>query len=380
MSMSDEELRAKSLIAGDILVCEGGDVGRSAVWTGGLDPVSFQNHLHRLRPFDGRMVPRFLVFFLQSAFTQLGIFEGAANDTTIPNLSRNRLFALEVPVPPIKEQLAIVNVLACVREALKLEAGILERTKELKQVAMRELFTRGLRGEAEKESVVGRVPASWEITELGALCSAGRGRIQTGPFGSQLHAYEYQADGIAVVNPTHLEGNRINHTNVPRVSAETGARLDRHVLQRGDILFARRGEIGRLGLVGETETGWLCGTGCFLVRVDHPGIVNAFLARFFSREDVVSWLSAHAAGAIMPNLNGVVLGRLPVAIPTLSEQDEIVAILNAIDEKIDLHRKRRSVLEDLFKSLLHKLMTGEIRVSDLDLSALEQTTTAQASA
>jgi type I restriction enzyme S subunit len=57
-------------------------------------------------------------------------------------------------------------------------------------------------------------------------------------------------------------------------------------------------------------------------------------------------------------------------LPPLDEQHEIVTILDAIDRKIDLHRQKRAVLEELFKALLHKLMTGEIRVADLDLSAL----------
>jgi len=294
-------------------------------------------------------------------------------------LSQDDLRSFELPVPDLPEQRDIAAVLDGLVTAKDAEASAFKKTEQLKANAMRELFARGLRGEAQKESSVGRVPASWELSDLGTLCSVGHGRIQTGPFGSQLHAHEYELDGVAVVNPTHLDGNRINHERVPRVSVNTVARLRRHVLEAGDILFARRGEIGRLGLVGKAETGWLCGTGCFVARVDHSKIVNAFLARFFSRDEVVSWLSAHAAGAIMPNLNGVVLSRLPVAFPTLAEQREIVEILDAIDQKIDIHKKKRAVFEDLFKSLLHKLMTGEIRVSDLDLSALQETTPVQVS-
>lgn len=55
----------------------------------------------------------------------------------------------------------------------------------------------------------------------------------------------------------------------------------------------------------------------------------------------------------------------------MEEQQEIVDILDVIDRKIDLHRRKKALLEELFKSLLHKLMTGEIRVDELDLSALE---------
>ncbi len=59
-----------------------------------------------------------------------------------------------------------------------------------------------------------------------------------------------------------------------------------------------------------------------------------------------------------------------VSIPPSTNSSEIVAILDTIDRKIELHRKKRAVLDELFRTLLHKLMTGEIRVADLDLGAL----------
>lgn len=72
----------------------------------------------------------------------------------------------------------------------------------------------------------------------------------------------------------------------------------------------------------------------------------------------------------IPNLSQARLGELTMPLPSLDEQREIVAILDAIDQKVDLHRKKRAVLDDLFKALLHKLMTREIRVGTLNLSAL----------
>ncbi|MDE0682530.1 MAG: restriction endonuclease subunit S, partial [Candidatus Poribacteria bacterium] len=73
------------------------------------------------------------------------------------------------------------------------------------------------------------------------------------------------------------------------------------------------------------------------------------------------------------NINIQFLTPWPVVIPSKAEQCEIVAFLDTIDRKIDLHRKKRSVLGDLFKALLHKLMTGEIRARELDLSTLKET-------
>ena len=100
MSIPAHELPDKLVEPGDLLVCEGGEIGRAAIWDGSVTPMAFQNHLHRLRPKVDDVDPRFYVFFLHSAFTQLGIFEGVGNKTTIPNLSSSRLAALEVPHPP----------------------------------------------------------------------------------------------------------------------------------------------------------------------------------------------------------------------------------------------------------------------------------------
>lgn len=267
------------------------------------------------------------------------------------------------------EQCKIATLLWRIHDLLRVNESGHEAAERLKHAAMRELFTHGLRDKAQKETEIGPVPAAWTVATLGALCNTDESFIQTGPFGSQLHAYDYQPNGVAVINPTHLAGNRINHDELPRISEEKANSLDRHRLRAGDILFARRGEIGRLGLVGEHEQGYLCGTGCFLVRVKHLEVSNSFLAYLFGTQPVVEWLEANAAGAIMPNLNNVVLGKLPVAYPGEDEQREIVSILDALNRKIDLHRQKRVVLEKLFGSLLHKLVIGEIRVANLDLSA-----------
>ena len=74
----------------------------------------------------------------------------------------------------------------------------------------------------------------------------------------------------------------------------------------------------------------------------------------------------------MPNLNNVVLRQIPVSLPSVDEQSEIVAILDAIDRKVDLHRRKRTVLEELFKALLHKLMKGEVRVGELELALVAE--------
>jgi type I restriction enzyme S subunit len=158
--------------------------------------------------------------------------------------------------------------------------------------------------------------------------------------------------------------------NVPRVSPETASRLERHKVDAGDILFARRGEIGRHGLVSESERGWLCGTGCFVVRIRDARISNSFVSRFLSTHGVLAWLAANAAGSIMPNLNNTLLSRLPILYPSLGEQHAITTIMDTIDAKLALHERRIATLEKLHETVLQKLMTCALRVFDLDLAAI----------
>src|SRR5438128_9463521 len=123
----------------------------------------------------------------------------------------------------------------------------------------------------------------WNDTTLGALCDDGMARIQTGPFGSQLHSYEYEPAGVPVV-PTEAIGRRlIREGSVPCVSQQTAERLSRHKLKRGDILFARRGvqATGLSAIIERKQEGWLCGTGAILLRLETADVDPTFVSFAF---------------------------------------------------------------------------------------------------
>jgi type I restriction enzyme S subunit len=124
-------------------------------------------------------------------------------------------------------------------------------------------------------------------------------------------------------------------------------------------------------MVTKDEMGWLCGTGCFLARVRQEQIDNRFLSYLFSTPGAIAWLNNHAAGAIMPNLNNTVLQSMPVSYPRRHVQIEIANCLDAAEQKSLVHESKRLSLQDLFRTLLHQLMTAQIRVHDLDLSFLK---------
>lgn len=363
MSISATELTDKSLKAGDLLVCEGGEIGRAAVWDGRVPVMSFQNHLHRLRPIRDDVDARFYVYFLQSAFTQLGIFEGAGNKTTIPNLSRNRLAALDVPHPPKPEQQAVSQTLAKVREAVALHDKATSIALELKHAVMEDLFTRGLRGEAQKDTEIGLVPESWVLDSLGSHHT-----VVSGGTPSRGNPAFWTDGTIPWVKTTEVDYCVINETEehiTPLGLENSAAKL----LPAGTLLMAMYGQGVTRGKVAILGIEAACNQACAAIIPDDEAVLPRYLYHFLAwRYDAIRSL---AHGGQQQNLNLEIVRDLPLAYPqTKDEQREIVAILDTIDRKIDLHRQKRAVLEELFKALLHKLMTGEIAVSDLDLSAL----------
>lgn len=251
MEFSPTEEAQLALRPGDLLTCEGGDIGRTALWRGEVERCYYQNHLHRVRMRRADVDPLFYMYWLQAGFRRLNLYGGEGNKTTIPNLSRSRLAALPVPVPPLAEQRAIAHVLSTVQRAREATEAVIAGTRELKRSLMRHLFTYGpvpvdqVDGVRLKETEIGLVPEHWKVATLGDLAAGGRGIIQTGPFGSQLHAFDYTREGVPVVNPTHLGTGVVVEAEVPRVPPEDATRLARHRLEPGDILFPRRGKFDR---------------------------------------------------------------------------------------------------------------------------------------
>ena len=368
MSIPEHELPAKLLRRGDLLVCEGGEIGRAAIWNGEVETISFQNHLHRLRPIDPNVEPHFYVFFLQSAFTQLGIFEGAGNKTTIPNLSRSRLAGLDVPQPPPGEQQAISAALCRVRDAIRAQGQSFVIAEDLKRAAMRMLFTRGLRGEAQKETEIGPVPESWEVGRLGQFAEVISTRMTYSEL-DNLHSSVCE-DSIRVlgikVADMNLPGNEVE-----LYTAALDQMVDRETVKRrcappGTIIFPKRGAAIATNKK-RLSTEWTAFDPNVIGVVAGTKINKAFLFQWFQTFDLRTITDMGPT----PQLNKKNLLPLNVPVPSSArEQDEIVAVLDAIDGKMDLHRRKGAVLEELFRALLHKLMTREIRVGELELAEM----------
>ena len=201
------------------------------------------------------------------------------------------------------------------------------------------------------EELFGKLPAGWDYRTLGEVCAEGGGGVQTGPFGSQLHAADYVPVGIPSIMPQNIGDNRISSDGIARITPDDAERLSKYRVKPGDIVYSRRGDVERRALVRDSEDGWLCGTGCLRVRLGKGTVDPVFAAFFLGTAEAREWIVRHAHGATMPNLNTSILSACPIIVPPLSEQRAIAATLGALDDKIELNRKMNATLEAMARAL-----------------------------
>ncbi len=147
-----------------------------------------------------------------------------------------------------------------------------------------------------------------------------------------------------------MKNNRVDVSEIARISEHDAKRLKRHIVQTGDIVYSRRGDVTQKALIRKAENGFFCGTGCLLLR---PGdkIDPAFLTYYLSTKTYQSWIVSQAIGATMPNLNTGILKRVSFCAPDKDNQIRIASVLTALDEKIELNHRINDELEGMAKLL-----------------------------
>lgn len=186
----------------------------------------------------------------------------------------------------------------------------------------------------------------WETMTLGELCKKHNGQIQTGPFGSQLHQSDYKEVGTPVVMPKDIINDKISTEGIARISDTDVARLSKHILKKGDIVFPRRGEINKRALITDESEGFICGTGCLKISINSEQVSNMFLNYYLARKESVDWLENNAVGSTMKNLSGQILSNIPIEMPPINTQRRIASILSAYDDLIENNLRRIKLLEE----------------------------------
>lgn len=354
MDFSDDEAKRLALEPGDLLVCEGGDVGRTALWRGEVSGCLHQNHVHRLRRKDAGIHPEFVMYWMQAAVRQLGLYAGTENKTTIPNLSAARLKHFLMPVPPPREQGAIATVLQKTQSAVEFQERKIALLKELKAATMAKLFREGLKGERPKQTEIGEIPESWEVHPLSELCARTEiANLSDAPGDSFAYV-----DVSAVSNEDLRILSTVLHTSA---SAPSRARKRVH---KGDTIFATvRPTLRRVAEIPEHLDGQIVSTAFCVLRALPDAMVPDYLFCVVSRPEFSEALGGIQRGASYPAVTDKdVMRQLVPRPPKLDEQRAIARAILGIQAKLWRASRVRLALSGLFSDMLHLLMIGRIRL------------------
>jgi len=348
---------------GDILVAKitpSFENGKQALTTELPTPFGFATtEIIPLRPRKEGHDRRLLFFYLLHPDIRHHIAERMEGTTARQRVPTDALLTLPFPKFSREEETAIADSLEMIQEIMAVEVRLIKVAKALKRAAMQTLFTCGLRGEAQKETEIGPVPESWEVMPLGVLC------VRT-------DSVDIRSESSRAINYVDVSSISRNYLRIEATSLyvlkEAPGRARKRILTDDVILATVRPTLLRVAVVPKELDNQVCSTAFCVLRRDSKKSTRNFIYYVVQRDQFVQQLAEIQTGASYPAVTDRMVKEQVIPVPSLEEQREIVAILNAIDRKIDLHRRKRAVLEELFKALLHKLMTGGIRVEELGLA------------
>lgn len=295
--------------------------------------------------------PEYLFYFLsQDSFRDAGasVMSGAVGHKRVP---KEFVEGFPISLPPLPEQKRIVAILD---EAFAgIDTAVANTEKNLANA--RELF------ESYLNSVFDQRSEGWRKKPLAQFVES----LSTGPFGSLLHKSDYVSHGVPLVNPVNIVGDKIVPDKKKMVGEDTKKRLKAYVLEAGDIVIARRGEIGRCAVTTDDQNGWVCGTGCFFIRPS-AAMNPHFLAHLLRSARYRMELERLSSGTTMLNLNNRTLSNLQVAMPDKKQQNIIVDQLADLFEQCQriesIYKQKLTALAELKQSLLQKAFAGELTV------------------
>jgi type I restriction enzyme S subunit len=313
-----------------------------------------------MRGRNGESDTLFLFFYLLHPEVRSDLAGKMEGSTGRQRLSKAVLGDRLIPLPPLAEQKKIAHILSTVQRAIEAQERIIQTTTELKKTLMHKLFTEGLRNEPQKQTEIGPVPESWEVVKIKDHCI-------DSAFGPRFESELYAADGnILTLRTTDMEDDgRIDYNTAPLARIDY-AKFEKHYLQVGDVVVSRSGTCGIASVFEGHPLPVL--PGAFLIRLRMKESVQPMFLRHYINSPVGRpYVLKLAQGAIQKNISGTRLGDLLIPFPSRAEQEEISSTVESIDRKLANHRQKLAANQNLFRTLLHELMTAKTRVHALAL-------------
>ncbi len=340
MSMSD--LQRFRLRRGDLLVCEGGEIGRAAIWNDLIPECYYQKAIHRLRPVKTYNV--YLMMCLLQLWTSNGYLSNYVTQTSIAHLPKDKLEIVPLPVPPDAEQHAIAEALSDVDGLFTALEKLIAKKRAVKQAAMQQLLT----GKIRLPGFSGK----WETTTLGEVADIRNGATPS----TQISAY--WNGPIPWCTPTDITATPGKYLLATERSV-TGAGLAScaaSLLPVGTLLLCSRATIGEIKIA----TSPVCTNQGFKSLVCKDDVSNEFL--YYLLLTLKPQMIERAIGSTFLEIGKRDVASIELSVPTHTEQRAIAAVLSDIDDEIVTLEQRRNKTRAIKQGMMQQLLTGRIRL------------------
>ena len=368
MWFSADERKKLLLVKDDVLVSEGGDVGRSAIWNAEIEECYIQNAINRVRPKSNNSSKLFLYWigFLKST----DFINIICNKATIAHYTAEKLETSPLVLPSSDEQTQIANFLD--RETAKIDSLIekqkqlIQLLKEKRQAVISHAVTKGLDPSVKmKDSGVewlGEVPEHWVVSKIGFHSSKiGSGKTPRG--GAEV----YQEEGVLFLRSQNIynDGLKVESSNSVFISEQTHEEMKVSQVQAGDILLnITGGSIGRSCLVPESFREANVNQHVSIIRL--PKNLQKFISFLMTSTLVQEQIDASQTGGNREGLNFEQISKLIFCLPPEIERNQIIKTIQISLDKLNaLERKAESAIQLMQKrrtALISAAVTGKIDV------------------
>lgn len=297
----------------------------------------------------------YLYFLLKNNFKNLN---GATTGSTIPHVSGTVLKQIKIPVLDVSEQKAIVQILMTTQSAIVEQENLVVKLKELKWSLTKHLFIHGTKGEKTKMLEIGEAPESWPKHSLGEFIDVVHGNAFKGEY--------FTHSGPIVLTPGNflLDGGLYWGEKTKYTKEQFDKK---YILKSGDLVVV---------MTDLTPSAKLLGSPAFIpvskivlhnqrigkVVLKSNDLDLAFLYWLFLSPQYKKYMQMTATGSTVRHSSPARIKEYVFALPSKDEQSKIANSLNVLSEKIEKAEQKLGAFQNLFKTLLHELVSGERKV------------------
>ena len=355
----------------DIVMNEGGDIGKVSCWRGTDFDCYIQNSINKITADYNRVDAGFLCYWLYN-LSSLGYFWSIVSQISIAHLTKEKLSNSPVVLPPITEQVAIATYLdthcAKIDNLISIQQKRIALLQELKQSVITHAVTKGLNPNVEmKQSGVewiGDVPKHWEVCKLKHYSQV-FGRI--GFRGYNQTDLVNEGEGAITLSPSNMQNGILNYDKCSYLSWKKYYESPEIMIYNDDVLFVKTGSTyGKISYVADLP----------MEATINPQIVvfknikgnNKYLYYLLSNDIVQMQVSLTVGGSTIPTLSQESILNYIVPLAPKVEQAAIASYLDhkcaTIDVSISNAQHQIDLLQEYKQSLITEVVTGKRKVTD----------------